>query len=204
MEKGHLLNLREMVCGIGNQLRYVIRYATSRRHHHENVAEHQFFTAFFTLIIGLHLDYKDKFDIGTAVIRALIHDVEEHYTGDIIRPVKHKSKNVVQSINKTGYEFCLKFFTSITQYSSAAHKLFAQWEHAKDGTIEGRIVKFADFLSVISYLNQEIRSGNSLAMENVTELKQYVKMFHHKKFKFLYPLVNHAEQMVDDLYIRRK
>lgn len=190
------LKLYELVCGVGNQLRYVDRFSTCRRNHRENVAEHQFYTAFFTLLICEHVDAAN---VGIAVIRALVHDVEEHCTGDVIRPIKHGSKEVSEALDGAGTKFCNKFFHSLTNDEGVASKLFADWKYAKDSSMEGMIVKFADFLSVIAYLNQEVRSGNYLVLDNVTQLKEYCETFQTEEFNFLRPLVSQAYRLVEEL-----
>lgn len=201
------LDLKEMVAGIGNQLRYVDRYATCRRNHKENVAEHQFYTAFYTLLIGQHLRAAGReFDTGMAVVKALIHDVEEHYTGDVVRPVKHANADTQKGFEKTGSDFTEKFFKALTKDKVISHWLFATWRNAKDRSDEGCVVKFADFLSVLAYLDQEVRSGNLLVMSNVIQLKAYREKFAGEEFSFIRPLVEQAYKMVDylDNSIKRK
>ncbi|MBX4215957.1 HD domain-containing protein [Candidatus Parcubacteria bacterium] len=212
MARGNLLkladlDLKEMVAGIGNQLRYVDRFATCRRNHRENVAEHQFYTAFFTLLIGVHLTAAGReFDFGMAVVKGLIHDVEEHYTGDVVRPVKHANEDTKQGFEKTGADFTVKFFRALTKDKAISHWLFATWRNAKDRSDEGFVVKFADFLSVLAYLDQEIRSGNYLVMSNVIQLKTYRETFEGPDFDFIRPLVDQSYKLVDylDNAIQRK
>jgi 5'-deoxynucleotidase YfbR-like HD superfamily hydrolase len=194
------LNLREMVCGIGNQLRYVDRFSTCRRGHKENVAEHQFFTAFFALLICKHLEPGMKeMNVGLAVIKGLIHDVEEHYTGDVIRPVKHGSVAMESEMDKAGADFACKFFQSLTRRRDVASQLFTFWRHAKDSTPEGRVVRFADYLSVLAYLHQEVRSGNKLVMDNVHQLEEYSSHFDVSEYEFIRSLVVQAKKLVKDL-----
>ncbi len=189
------LDLRQLVCGIGNQLRYVDRFSTCRRNHRENVAEHQFYTAFFTFLICEHLEL--PLDKGKAVSRALIHDVEEHFTGDVIRPVKHGSEAMAKEMEKAGEASTEKFFDALTHDKATSEYLVRQWRRAKDNSMEGNVVRFADFLSVIAYLNQEVRSGNLLVMDNVNQLKAYCSKFDGPEFEFIRPLVGQAVKMVE-------
>jgi len=191
------IKLKNMVCGIGNQLRYVDRFSTCRRNHKENIAEHQFFTAFFTLLICEHCD--PPVDKGRALARALIHDVEEHYTGDIIRPVKHGSEALEEAMEKTGMEFTLKLFQSVTCNKYIAETMTRYWKDAKDATQEGRIVRFADYLSVLAYLHQEVKSGNRLVMENVNQLEAYSLNFIGDEYEFIRPLVNQSVELIREI-----
>lgn len=198
MEKRDILgclSLKELLHGAGNQLRYVVRYSISRRHHQESVAEHMFYTAFFTLMIAEHLP-PGSVNVGAAVRRALIHDVEESGTGDIIRPIKNKVREEVEAV---GDLVAGEFFDKITSDKGVSSRLYVGWKQAKDETPEGCVVAFADFLSVLSYLHQEIQSGNRLIMGTVTELVSYSQKFDHPKYDLLRPLVEEAQGMVREL-----
>ena len=177
-----------MVCGAGNQLRYVVRYATCRKQHHETVAEHQFYTAFFTMIIAQHCT---GVNVGLAVQRALVHDVEEHATGDIVRPIKHQFKDAAHAVAVNEAQ---SFFSKIAP--SCWPDLFKHWQDAKDSTREGRIVAFADYLSVLSYLSQEIRGGNSLIIGNMLQLREYAASFSDPEFDFIRSYVMEADEIV--------
>jgi len=193
------LELKNLVCGVGNQLRYVDRFSTCRRNRNENVAEHQYFTAFFTLVICQHL--KDVvINSGEAVTRALLHDVEEHYTGDIVRPVKHGSRSLKNAMEKAGKQFTHKFFSSLTTSVPVQDWMTRQWELAKDTSREGRVVRFADYLSVLAYLHQEVASGNKLVMENVSQLEIYAKTFDDPSFQFIRPLVVLSVKIIQEIY----
>lgn len=197
MAKRNLLNIRELVGGVGNQLRYVDRFATCRRNHKENVAEHQFYTAFFTYMISLHVG--GDVSIGEAVTKALIHDIEEHYTGDVVRPVKHGNKAIDEGFKKTGEEFTRTFFETMTSNREISELLYMTWFSSKDATMEGRIVKFADYLSVLAYLDQEIHSGNYLVLQNVMHLRQYSEVFNGDDFEFIRDFVNESKELVRDI-----
>lgn len=192
------LNIQEMVCGVGNQLRYVERFSTSRKGHRENIAEHQYFTAFFTMMIGLHLGWTND-QLGTAVTRALIHDVEEHATGDILRPVKHKTNETKALLEKHGAECCRSFFELLTTNRELANQLFYRWQFAKENSQQGLTVKFADYLSVLSYVYQEVKGGNAHMRRIVTEIDDYGMMFNRAEFKFLGNLVQQAEEIMKEL-----
>src|SRR3990167_4414759 len=106
MVKRDLLNLSELIDGACNQLRYVTRFSTTRTLLKESVAEHSFFTAFFSLLIGYALKEKGipiKFEC--LLEKALLHDMEEQFTGDIIRPIKHSSESFKASIEGISEKF---------------------------------------------------------------------------------------------------
>lgn len=192
------LNLKEMVCGVGNQLRYVERFSTSKKTHRENIAEHQFYTTFFTMMIGLHLGWSNE-HLGIAVSRALIHDVEEHVTGDILRPIKHGSSEIRQLLERQSADSCRSFFETLTHNRELSNKLFYSWQFAKENTQQGLVVKFADYLSVLSYIYQEVKGGNLQMIRLIPEIDDYGMMFRRAEFKFMENLVTQSESIMIEL-----
>ena len=183
MEKKYLLNLDKLLNGTVNRLRYINRFSGTSIIHPENVSEHSFFTAFFALIIGIHCKRNSmEVDIGKLVQKALLHDIEEQFTGDIIRPVKHYSiqmSNLLEEIVEGSVHL---LFDEICRDSTYCFNL---WKNAKSGDIEGRIVRYADFLSVLSYLHEESSRGNQLPTDIVNSLAQYAEIFNDSCYDFL-------------------
>ena len=200
METGNILNLRELVQGAGNGLRYVTRYSNCRTIHKENVAEHQYYTAFYALMLAEYVRLTNTVDVGVVLSRAIMHDFDEIWTGDVVRPVKHHNVKLSKQIESIGAQMYQEEFVYKTTGSVPMRSQLKRFrELAKASDTEGRIVKFADYLSVLSYLDQEIRSGNRLIMGNVTCLAEYTKEFVSKDFDFIRPLVDEAQKMVQEL-----
>lgn len=199
MAKKHILdlNLRELLFGSAQRLRYIERFSNCRKTHRENVAEHQYFTSLFTLVLCHHVGA--SVNIGIALTRALVHDVEECFTGDIVRPMKYDSVLLKEMIEKVGVRMARQFFTSLTTHTVASDRLFFAWEHSKDDTVEGKIVRFADFMSVLSYVTQEVENGNKDILGNLTQLVAYAKSFQNDEFEFLQPLPDESSKLVNDI-----
>lgn len=202
MVKGDILNFSELVNGAGNQMRYVHRFSGSRRLHNENIAEHSFFTAFFSLVIGQHVMSRRniKVNLGRLVQKALLHDIEEQFTGDIVRPVKHSTKAISDGIEDLSKRLMFDFFSRIDGNEKNIKQLYNTWRTAKDKSIEGKILAFADFVSVLSYLNQEVRSGNRLIMDTVKGLWEYYNTFRQREYDFLSDLVRDCDSLVNYLH----
>ena len=70
--------------------------------------------------------------------------------------------------------------------------LCSAWENAKDESYEGRIVAFADFLSVLAYITEELRSSNATMREHLISMREYYQKFCAPEFNFIRPLVQQA------------
>ena len=202
MEKNKL-NFHELLTGEGNQLRYVKRFSTSRVMHMENIAEHSFFTAFFSLIIGKWaISHGHIVDMGLLAQKALFHDIEEQFTGDIIRPVKYgKSGLIKRCLDETSEYFVTEFFDKIfpgNQVNSTHFILL--WKNAKEfPSNEAYILRFADFCSVLSYLYQEVHGGNRLVMQSINGLVEHCKLFQNVQYNFIRELVDESYIIVNYL-----
>ena len=64
-----------------------------------------------------------------------------------------------------------------------SHSLHYLWKNAKDpDTIEGDIVAFADFLSVLSYVMNELDCGNKKLLRQLDDMYEYAHSFYKRKF----------------------
>lgn len=201
----NILDINELVKGTSNNLRYVKRFSTCRTTLTESVAEHSFYTALYSLFIAEYCLYRypDSITINGVyhcVVKALMHDIEEQYTGDIVRPVKHHDKKLGTIMNAYSYLVLTDFFQRITDRSTIQNNLFNYWKDAKSEDYIGRIVTFADVLSVIAYLYQEKNGGNSLIIKNTVSLLTYFnEKFRTDDYSFIKNLVDQAYEVLNEL-----
>lgn len=195
------LNMVEMLKGCPSQLRYVHRFSACRVTRQESVAEHSFYTAFFALFIAKWYEMSDEYthhvDVELVLTRALLHDAEESRTGDILRMFKHRDKTVADAINGAASEEAETFFDRLLPdgplSSVASSTYFEIWQTSKDDSIEGRIVKFSDFLSALSYILQELDATNRVLLNHLTDFCVYVDSFNDERYDFIRPLVSEAQ-----------
>lgn len=141
-------------------LAHVIRFNTHPQHFPESVAEHSFYVAYFTSMLtaflkkeGMHVDAE------RAVKIALVHDMEEVYSGDILTPFKHYNEHVSETIRKVNEELVPEVFEGVPGFLKDEY--VALWkEDAAQGSIEANIVKVADKLALISKCYEEMKAGN--------------------------------------------
>jgi 5'-deoxynucleotidase len=130
----------------------VTRYSGSRLMRDESVMEHIGSVAALALFIGL-----DCKRIGTPInmelllTRALVHDLEESVIGDISNPTKYHSKQITDGLNALAKDSMTDLMTNIGH-----NNLIEIWETQKDESLEGRILKLCDVLSVVMKLYEEV------------------------------------------------
>ena len=148
----HLLN---------RSLAHVTRFNNRPQHFEESVAEHSFYVAYFTLLLCKLLEKeKIKIDHKKALSIAIIHDVEEGLSGDILNPFKHYNEKVYQAIRDVNKVMIGEMFVELS--SDLSNELVKLWNEENAGkTIEAQVVKAADKLSLLSKCFEEIQAGNN-------------------------------------------
>jgi putative hydrolase of HD superfamily len=161
---------------LNRDLAHVIRFNNRPQHFPESVAEHSFYVAYFSLIL-CHLCEKKKVTVDTkkAVAMALVHDVEEGFSGDILNPFKHFNEKVFQAIRDVNRRMVGESFTDLTP--DLKKELVALWrEENTSKSIEAQVVKVADKLQLLSKCFEEIQAGNTYFEEiykvQLTSLKK--------------------------------
>lgn len=175
------LNLMEMLGGNLSRVRNVIRFSNSTRIKDESVAEHSFFAAYYSLVLGHVLQTCEDvtLDFGVLLSRALVHDLDESITGDFVRHFKYEDPELHERLDHASS--CLMscaFDSTCYDISNVLHEL---WKTAKTpSTIEGDIMAFADFLSVLSYVMNEIDCGNRKLIMQLDDMYAYAKSFRER------------------------
>jgi 5'-deoxynucleotidase YfbR-like HD superfamily hydrolase len=196
-EEPFRLDLREMLLGDPNRLRYIVRFGNCHKIHHESVAEHSYYTVLYAwLVAWWAMRQGFPVELDMVFLKAVVHDLEESRSGDFPRPFKYSSDEIHAALEKAGgmaFEQCMR---PLIPNAEELQKLKAIWQDAKDDTPEGCIVAFADYLSVLSYLSLEIAGSNVTMREHVLEMEKYAASFHQERFEFLHPLVEQADVLL--------
>jgi len=193
------LNVRELLMGNLTKLRYINRFSGFRVGHLESVAEHSFYTTLYAMVIAAWCIEDGTPIHQTALLRsALLHDAEEGITGDMPRPFKHGSPDLASVMDQAVQVSMHEAFSKLCP-SSTHHSFFNDWHAAKSDSNEGRILEFADFLSVLAYLSQEYGQGNRLLLPHVNTMNGYFETFRSPMYTFIHPLVIQAQILLRDL-----
>lgn len=142
----------------------VQRFSSHRLANRESVLEHIGFVANMALIIGLELDLTTD-DMATLLTRAIVHDWEEEQTGDILRPVKHSSSEMLAMFDKMKPAAMTKIFNNIETNTDTTALLSASHTNAKYGRI-GFLVDLCDKAAVVYKIYDEVILRNNLTMVN--------------------------------------
>lgn len=142
-------------------LAHVIRFNSHPQHFSESVAEHSFYVTYFaTILVQLLKESGENIDSEKAMTIALIHDMEEMFSGDILTPFKHHNEHVSQAIRKVNEEMIPEAFEGLPE--ALKKRFVAFWEEdARQETKEAELVKIADKLALISKCYEEMRAGNT-------------------------------------------
>jgi len=153
-------------------LKHIIRYNNIPRIKDESVAEHSFFVALLTA----ELNKTYNFNLERALLIAVTHDIFEIYVSDIPRNVKNKFKKLDKIMAWVENAVATEKFPEYKQLID---------EFNKQKTVEALIVKLADNLSVLQYVNTEISLGSAFYMPKVRDTaNNEIKILEKKLEKF--------------------
>lgn len=163
-----MLNFAEILHGQNRRCARTIRYSSYFVNRPENNAEHMFYNAQYCLAIGLYLEKAgSKIDWKRLLGGAILHDMEEAVTGDINTRTKYGSSKVREGLNELADELVGQMFGAVDSGNALEGDLYIKqqltrlWSEAKSpDTIEGRVCKLADVMCVISYVAEEVATGN--------------------------------------------
>jgi len=175
-----MLDMNDVVLGPAIRASHISRYSTIPVNHRESVAEHSFYVAFFSMLVADDLMLVDSKKLWIHKC-ALVHDLEECLTGDFLRSFKYSTSELKEALDRGALRAAQETFIDI--FDSQAHWYVDAWKNAKDDSITGNIVRYADFLSVVAYLSKESAMGNQYAQKMVnTELLTYWNLFNAPEF----------------------
>lgn len=154
----------------------IIRFSAQIRIKDENVAEHSFHVALYAMILADLEEkiFKHKIDKEKLLKTALLHDLEECLTGDIIYGFKHTDKSLTREIKKMSEKFFKKLMENLSK--EVAEEYLSLWKQAKDKKkIEGKIIEAADKLEGLIYALNEFSLGNKEFKKTIEIYKKQLK-----------------------------
>jgi len=162
------MNLNQVMNGSIRRLAHIRRFSSLQVNRPENVMEHSWAVAFCAHQIALDINnHKPLVDEYVVLQKALYHDISETKSGDIIHSFKYGSSEVEKAMHNADQNNTRQLSK---EFGMNGEYIYWLWDRAKDKSIEGQIVKFADFVSVVSYCREEWLAGNRhLEAENVLE-----------------------------------
>lgn len=143
------------------------RYSKSRLNNPESVLEHSGFVTLISYFIGNAINkYRsiDPIDMGALLSKAIVHDIDEHITGDVQRPTKYSTSEMSQLFKELSYN-AAKTISEQTEIKT----VLKDWDHSKKG-ITGAIVAFADTAAVVFKAYDEVYMRGNKTIEFGTSI----------------------------------
>lgn len=141
-----------------NRMSCIMRFNNTPTLFPESVAEHSYYVTFLVMLIGDYLTDRGIYlDKGKLVRMAVLHDLEEIISGDIIKILKAGDfKDALDKLNQRSMQYLCSILGA-----PRASEYFQLWIEAKEKqSLEARIVDMADLLSCMVYCVKEIHCGN--------------------------------------------
>ncbi len=146
------------------------RYNTTQIIQQQSVLEHEGSVALIAMLISDYLIKKGvKLDTEKIMRMAIIHDLDEAIYGDIPYDAKYefgKTSEEFRAALENMKIFTLKMILNTIGDSTLANKYFdLMMEEKEKGTLEARIVKLADYIDVLIFINHELSLGNKSVLD---------------------------------------
>jgi 5'-deoxynucleotidase YfbR-like HD superfamily hydrolase len=170
-------------------LAHVMRFNIKPQHFPESVADHSYFVAYIVCILCYLLEEKGEVvDKQKALEMALVHDMEEIFSGDIVTPFKHYSPEVEEAISKVNNEMIPEVFEGLPKKLSE-HFIGLWTEEGQEESTESQVVKVADKLSLLAKCAEEVRVGNEFFQEIYDKGVEFLEVYDKSWWQIIKPQV---------------
>ncbi len=191
-----MINMKDMLLGATVRASHITRFSTIPVLHKETVAEHSYYVALYTMAIADSFPHMTTEQRDMAIRAALLHDIEECLTGDFLRSFKYSDVKLSIAIKDASGSQATKVIAELAPHR--AHEYVELWKHAKAGHLSGRVVRYADFLSVVAYLCKEAALGNQYAIKMMdTELTAYWQNFDNAAWQLFQPMHHQVKSIIE-------
>jgi putative hydrolase of HD superfamily len=164
----------------------VIRFSAQMRIKDESVSEHSFHVALYSMILADLEEkiFKNKVDKEKLLKTALLHDLEECLTGDIIYGFKHTDKDLTREIKKMSQKFFENLMKNLPEKIVKEYILL--WGTSKEkNKIEGKIIEAADKLEGLIYALDEFSLGNKEFKKIIEGYKKQLRLIKLKSVNLI-------------------
>ena len=160
------------------RLDYVIRYSSIPSTYSESVSQHSFWVAMHSVLIHKLLvngstDQKlntDSVELGI-LKKALVHDLPEAVTGDVVRTYKYSMSEFKKIADKAEDFMVDKYFPN------SIKELIDETKGKEESIMNyiESVVKAADFVSLFHFMNREYNRGNKEITPFLNRMKSDMK-----------------------------
>ena len=159
---------------------YIERCSNTPHIRSYSVAQHSYYIALYTMLFadlennrirGENSFGTDSvlnlYDTSEVIKKALLHDLEETITGDILYPVHNKNIDFKKTLEQVR-EKCVDEEVFMELPKKVREYYIRLWKTSKDDTKEGILVACMDKFEILVFTMQELDMGN-LAFRNMYE-----------------------------------
>jgi 5'-deoxynucleotidase YfbR-like HD superfamily hydrolase len=139
---------------IVKRLDSVIRYSSIPIAHNESVSQHSYWVAMYALLIHKTIGGEDRLT-KDLLIAALVHDLAEAKTGDVVRTFKYSSELLKKEVDNAEKLIIESFPVEIQSLFKKPFDITYD-----DGSYIKDVVKAADFVSLFRYMRKEAALHN--------------------------------------------
>lgn len=182
------------------RLSYIERCSNTLHIQEYNVAEHSYYTALFAMVFAdienflimkdlaqelvdnpkIHDDKTEGelrerlYDTSEVIKRALIHDLEETLTGDILYPLKNENPKLKPHLDHV-INTCVEDSLFVELPAGVKKYYVNLWKASKDETKEGKLVAAMDKFEILLFAISELEIGNNSFKEMYRTAKDILK-----------------------------
>ncbi len=143
-----------------NRMKYIKRWSLMRSVREENIMEHsqQVSVIAHALALIYNKNFGGNVDVAKTVLLAQYHEVGEVITGDLPTPIKYFNPEIKTAYKDLEVKACERLIAMLPDNLKADYEEYILPDH---GTLEYKIVKYADRISAYLKCVEEIKAGNS-------------------------------------------
>lgn len=144
------------------RLRWIDRCSNTPHIKPYSVAQHSFYVSLYAMVFA-HLENdrleEERYNLELVLQKALVHDLEECETGDILYPLHDENPEFKERLNYIRDQ-CIehKIFEELPLL--VREKFKQAWRSAKDDSPEGQLVACMDKFEILMYAFSEYSLGN--------------------------------------------
>ncbi|HQD62274.1 MAG TPA: HD domain-containing protein [Defluviitoga sp.] len=174
-DKNIIEEMADELLKISCRLVTMIRWNKNHRNIKSSVSSHSFLVFLIAYILALSVDL-DKHEIYEIMACAILHDLPEAFTGDVISPTKRKVEGLEEIISEIEREFVQEWYKSNIILRDITSK-FEKYIFYPFQNNYGKFVRTADLLAALIECYLEISTGNqnTYFIESFSRLKQEIE-----------------------------
>jgi len=147
---------------------YTLRWHNKPTRLAENCAEHHYYTAYYTLLLGKLAQQADwDVDLLTALSMALVHDAPERVTGDVPGSLKRLYEGVREQVQQWELQALPLLWVGCPPDLQSLLRSHVRRYITGTVLIETSIAQFADLFAVYSFLHDEVAIHGNEALQEV-------------------------------------